>query len=61
MLKELLQKWHWLHTWGPWQNGQVYYVSYPWTKPGCVAYGMLTQTRSCKACNIMETRTQTVV
>lgn len=55
-MRKLLQKWHWIHTWGVWESGQQEYVSYPWTKPGYYAHIQTRQTRECEMCGELQER-----
>lgn len=53
---KLFKKWHWLHTWSPWESGEVEFASYPWTPAGYYAHTQVTQTRHCEKCHELQKR-----
>jgi len=54
LIRRKMHEWHWVHTWGPWVDGQRFAVAYPWTKAGCFAHYVTNQVRHCEQCGLME-------
>jgi hypothetical protein len=54
LLRRKMHEWHWVHTWGPWVDGQRFAVAYPWTKAGCFAHYVTYQVRHCEQCGLKE-------